>query len=85
MNNFIKLSSRVINKLHIIEILHKPSIDIMQTPNKYYMYMSNNIITGFSFNTTGSGVSASTNVIMICEKYDKEDYDTITNFIKEMK
>ena len=85
MNNFIKLSSSVINKSHIIEIIHKPAIDVIHKSSKYYLYMSNNIINGFFFNTTGTGVSANTNVIKICEKYDKQDYDIITNFIKEIK
>ena len=85
MTNFIKLSSSVINKSHIVQIIHRKADHIINKPSKYYLYMSNNIINGFVFNITGIGTSASSNVIKICEKYDKPDYDVITNFIKYIK
>lgn len=77
MNSFIKLTSRVINKLHIIEII--------KHPNVYYISMTNNYISGimlFGWGTLSSGTSSS---IQICEKNNKQDYDTITEFLKEIK
>jgi len=76
MNHFIKLSSRVINKLHIIEITKHPS--------KYYISMSNNYISGIMLFGWGN-LSSSNNYIQICETNNKEDYDTITEFLKEIK
>jgi hypothetical protein len=73
MSHFINLSSRVINKLHIIEIIKYPST--------YYIYMSNNYISGtfvFSF----GGIKSDHNIITISAKDDKQDYDTITELIK---
>ena len=76
MNHFIKLTSCVINKLHIIEILRRP--------NKYYVYMSNSQINGAMIFTAGS-IRIRSNIIKICEKDNKQDYDTITRFIEEIK
>ena len=76
MNHFIKLTSCIINKLHIIEILRRP--------NKYYVYMSNSQINGAMIFTAGS-ISSRSNIIEICEKDNKQDYDTITHFIEEIK
>jgi hypothetical protein len=72
MKHFINLSSCVINKLHIIEILKKP--------NKYYIYMNYHTVNGFSLFSVGS-ISTAHNVIEICEKNNKQDYDIITNWI----
>jgi sialic acid synthase SpsE len=69
MKHFIKLSSRVINKLQIIQIVKKT--------NKYYIHMSNNSNDGFLVYGCGS-ISSSENVIEICEKNDNQDYNTIT-------
>lgn len=77
MNNFIKLSSRVINKLHIIEIIKQP--------NKYWISMTNNYISGIMVFGWGNLSSSSNSFIQICEKNNKEDYDTITDFLKEIK
>ena len=70
MLQFIRLTSRVINKAHIIEIT-KPSHD------KYSIHMSN-------INIDGSFVLFSTkqNVIEICKINNPQDYDYITNFIQ---
>lgn len=76
MNHFIKLTSTVINKLHIIQIIQRPS--------KYYIYMSNNNINGFMLFSFGT-LSSTDQFIQICEKNNKKDYDIITNFIKEIK
>lgn len=73
MKNFIDLTSRVINKLHIVEVIKQPS--------KYYIQMRNDSFNGFIFFSSGF-VSSNYNVIEICEEKNKQDYDTITNFIK---
>jgi len=74
MKNFINLTSRVINKLHIIEIIKKP--------NKYEIHMSNNSINGFLLVSSGA-LHTNHNIIEICDKKDKEDYETITNLFKQ--
>ena len=69
MNHFIKLTSRAINKLHIIEIVKKP--------NMFEIHMTHKI-EGVFF--CGSGIiDTRSNIIKICEKKDKEDYDIITD------
>jgi hypothetical protein len=74
MKNFINLTSRVINKLHIIQIIKKP--------NMYELHMSNSIIDGIILFSSGS-LRTTPNIIEICEKKDKIDYETITNLIKQ--
>jgi hypothetical protein len=70
MLQFIRLTSRVINKAHIIEIT-KPGLD------KYSIHMSNNNINGsFLFFCTRQ------KVIEICKVANPQDYDSITNFIQ---
>jgi len=73
MKHFINLTSRVINKLHIIEII--------KHPNKYIIHMSNNTIDGFLFFTTGS-LHTIPNIIEICNINNKRDYETITELLK---
>ena len=73
MKHFINLTSRVINKLHIVEIVKQP--------NKYEIHMSNNSIHGSFFFASG-GLETDHNIIEICEKKDKQDYETITALIK---
>jgi hypothetical protein len=75
MKHFINLSTRVINKLHIIEIV--------KYPGKYTIYMNNNNINGLFLFSFGS-ISNTYNSITICEKDDKKDYDIITNFITSL-
>ena len=70
---FINLTTRVINKLYIVEII--------KTPNKYYIHMKNNRVDGFFFLSSGS-ISTEDNIITICEKNNKPDYDIITKLIK---
>jgi hypothetical protein len=75
MLNFINLSSRVINKLHIVEII--------KTPSKYYIRMSDLKINGCLMFGSG-GVGGESHTIEICEKEYKQDYDIITNCIKNI-
>jgi hypothetical protein len=46
--------------------------------------MSNSQINGAMIFTAGS-ISSRSNIIEICEKDNKQDYDTITNLIKEIR
>ena len=73
MKHFIHLSTRIINKLHIIEIIKKPT--------KYFIYMSNSNIGGFSLFSLGI-LGTNKNIIEICEINNKHDYDTITDSLK---
>lgn len=73
MKNFINLTSIVINKLHIVEIVKQP--------NKYRIYMTNSSVRGFLFFASGS-LETDHNIIEICEKKDKQDYETITALIR---
>ena len=75
MNTFLNLTTRVINKLHIIEIIKKNS--------NYSIYMSNHSVNGFILFSSGR-VETNYNIIEICEKKDKDDYDVITDFIKTL-
>jgi hypothetical protein len=73
MKHFINLTSRVINKLHIIEIIKKS--------NKYEIRMSNNNFDGVFLFFIG-WLDTNHNIIEICNKKDKQDYETITKLIK---
>ena len=73
MKSFINLTSRVINKLHIIEIIKKP--------RKYYIHMSNINMDGYILFSNGV-LGTNKNIIEICKKNNKKDYDTITDLIK---
>ena len=73
MKQFIHLTSRVINKLHIIEIIKQP--------NKYEIHMSNYNIDGFMFFGSGN-VDSTPNIIKICNVKNKQDYETITELLK---
>ena len=75
MKHFINLTSRIINKHHIIEIV--------KSPNKYYIYMNNNNLSGFTLFSIGS-LSTNNNIIEICEKNNKKDYDIITDLINKL-
>jgi hypothetical protein len=75
MKHFINLTSCVINKLHIVEIIKKQ--------NMYRIYMNKSRFDGFMLFSSGS-VSSTQNIIEICQKNNKEDYDIISNFIKEI-
>lgn len=76
MNHFIKLTSMVINKLHITQII--------QNNCKYYINMTSNNINGIIIMSSGN-VSSKCDIIEICETKNKQDYDIITDFIKKIK
>lgn len=76
MNTFIKLTGRVINKLHIIEIMHSHS--------KFYIYTSTKQINGFWTCVIGN-ISSNFYTIEVCEKKNKEDYNTMCKFFNELK
>ena len=69
MKIFINLTSRVINKLHIIEIIKKP--------NKYFICMNE-----FNIGEIQIFPLRKYNIIEICEKDNNQDYVTIREFIK---
>ena len=46
--------------------------------------MNNNTIDGYQFCASCS-ISTNHNIIEICEKNNKQDYDTITKVIEEIK
>jgi hypothetical protein len=76
MTNFIRLSSRLINKLHIVEIIHNPS--------KYSIHLSKFKLDGFMLVSSGK-IETNHFLIEICEKDNKKDYDTISELFKEIK
>ena len=71
MKHFINLTSRVINKLHIVEIIKQE--------NSYEIHMSNSSLWGLLIFSSGD-ISTYKNIIEICDK-NKQDYKTITDFI----
>lgn len=73
MKHFINLTSRVINKLYIIEIIKKP--------NRYSIHMSDHNVESFFIIGSG-GSSTISNIIEVCEIKAKQDYDIITELIK---
>lgn len=77
MASFIKLTSYVINKLHITKIVRSPC--------QYNLYVTNHNINGFWVMPFVGFLTTSDNHIKICEKENKQDYDIITEFIKEIK
>lgn len=76
MTNFIKLSSMVINKLHITQII--------QEQNKYHVFLTRQYNRGFMIWGSGAFTSQFT-MIEICETKHKQDYNIITEFIEEIK
>lgn len=72
MKHFINLSSRVINKKYIIEIIKQTS--------KYYIYMTgNNRVSGNLY--YGLKIENG-NIIKVCEKNNKKDYEIIKKLIE---
>jgi hypothetical protein len=68
----LNLTSRVINKRHIIEIV--------KNPGKFQIYMTNNHIDGYIM-FGSSRLTVTQNMIEICEKTNKPDYDIVNRFI----
>ena len=75
MSKFINLSSCLLNKLHIVEIIKQPS--------KYRIYLTNSHFSGSIFFASGH-MSSHNKIIEICEKKNEQDYKIITNWIKSM-
>ena len=73
MRAFIRLSSRVINKIHIIEIIKRP--------NKYEIHMTNYKLDSLFIMSSGT-INTISNIIEVCELEDKEDYNIITELIE---
>jgi hypothetical protein len=72
MSQFLKLTSKIINKNLITSVFIKP--------NKYHIYTVENNINGFMIFGSG-GANSSPEKIVICEKMDPEDYKTISKWI----
>ena len=75
MKQFIKLTSIILNKSHIVEII--------KLPNKYFIHMSNNHLYGEFVMANGS-VSTKQNIIEICKRDNNRDYNIITDVLKEL-
>ena len=76
MNRFLNLSTRVLNKYYIVEIVKEP--------RKYIISTSYKEIHGFMLFSIGN-LSSKQQSIEICETNHKEDYDKITEFIQNIK
>ena len=75
MKNFIKLTSLILNKSHIIEIIKQP--------NKYFIHMSNYRLYGELVIANGS-VSTQQNIIEICKHNHNQDYNIMKDLLKEL-
>ena len=75
MKQFINLTSIILNKSHIVEIIKQP--------NKYFIHMSNNRLYGELVLANGS-VSTQPNIIEICKHNHNQDYNIITDLLKEL-
>jgi hypothetical protein len=84
MKQFINLTSRILNKSHIIEIIKQP--------NKYFIHMSNYRLYGELVMANGSvstqqniiEICEQKNIIEICEQNHNRDYNIITDLLKEL-
>jgi len=76
MKHFNNLTTIVINKLHITEIVKKP--------DKYFIYMSNRSIEGVQVFPLGK-ITTIHNIIEICRNKNPQDYENITNWIQGIK
>jgi len=73
MKQFIKLTSLILNKSHIIAIVTQP--------NKYFIHMSNNRLYG-EFVLANGSVSTEQNIIEICEQNNNRDYHIIKDLLE---
>jgi hypothetical protein len=69
--NIFKLSRRIINKSHIVDVSIKPKFIPMNNIVK-----NNSIVDEFIFFGNGS-INSSSSVIKICQNPNKQDYDMI--------
>ena len=69
--NIFKLSRRIINKSHIVDVSIKPKFIPMNNIVK-----NNSIADEFIFFGNGS-INSSSSVIKICQNPNKQDYDMI--------
>ena len=76
MSRFIKLTSTIINASHITKIVN--------SSNRYHIYLNNNYMNGFIFMSSGS-MSSNDNIIEVCEKENNYDYITVTEWIKNVR
>jgi|LakMenE01Jun11ns_1017448.scaffolds.fasta_scaffold8063868_1 hypothetical protein len=68
----LNLTSRVINKRHIVEIV--------KNHGKFQICLTNHVVDGYIM--VGSGrLTVTQNMIEICEKTNKPDYDIVNRFI----
>jgi hypothetical protein len=72
MKIFINLSSVVINKLHVTEIVKKPGM--------YHIYINNSNVNGKFIVSLGRIITIH-NIVEICESKNKKDYKLITEWI----
>lgn len=72
MNKFLKLTSVIINVKHI----HK----ILIAPNKYYIHIVGNNISGFVFFSLGS-ISSTADIITVCADKMPQDYKNVSEWI----
>jgi len=75
MSHFIKLTTVVINKSHIIGITIKPKI--------YEILITNYNMDGILLFGTDF-IDVRNNIIKICETQNKQDYETITKWINNI-
>ena len=76
MSNFIKLNSVIINKLRISKI------EIQD--NKYCIHLINNSIDGFFLFTSGF-INTLNDKIVVCKNKDPMDYNSMTEWINQIK
>ncbi len=75
MVNFLRLTYRIINTKQISEIIINPK--------SYHIYFSYQLTGGFLF--AGFGIISSDIHRIVIEKVkDKEDYETVTEWIKKI-
>ena len=75
MRLFLILTTGRINKLNIV--------NIVKTPGKYSIIMNNPDSNGYVM-LGDSGIDTKKEVIKICEKTNKQDYETVTDLINNV-
>lgn len=76
MSHFIKLTKTIINIYHIQTIIKEP--------NKYYINLVSNNISGISVSLFGNGIGtidSDNNKMEVCENKHKEDYKILKDWI----